>query len=341
MRINRLFMIALALVWAGAATAQMASEKWTSGRPDGHAPIGVMGDHSHGAGEVMLSYRFMSMEMDGLRHGSDVVTPQQVLVDYMVTPTSMPMQMHMIGAMFAPTDRVTLMAMVPYLSMEMDHQTRAGGTFRTSSSGIGDVSLSALVMVYDANRQRVHLNAGASVPTGSVDERDVTPASGGQAVRLPYPMQTGSGTVDLRPGVTYLGQTDWWSWGAQSIATLRVGENDNGYTFGDEILGTAWLARRLNDWWSVSGRLTMTAWGDVEGRDASLNPMMVPTADPGLRGGERLEALAGVNFEVRRGALDGHRVAVEVGAPVYRRLDGPQLERDWQVLIGWQYAFDP
>ena len=43
---------------------------WTAGRPDGHAPLGVMGDHMHGKGEWMASYRYMSMDMDGLRSGS-------------------------------------------------------------------------------------------------------------------------------------------------------------------------------------------------------------------------------------------------------------------------------
>lgn len=38
-------------------------------RPDSHAPIGVMGEHAHKASEVMLSYRFMAMEMRGLQSG--------------------------------------------------------------------------------------------------------------------------------------------------------------------------------------------------------------------------------------------------------------------------------
>ena len=38
-----------------------------SSRPDGHAPIGVMGDHIHREGEIMFSYRAMMMNMSGLR----------------------------------------------------------------------------------------------------------------------------------------------------------------------------------------------------------------------------------------------------------------------------------
>jgi hypothetical protein len=40
------------------------------------------------------------------------------------------------------------------------------------------------------------------------------------------------GTLDLMPGVTLLGQTNGWSWGAQRLATVRLGENDRDYRLG-------------------------------------------------------------------------------------------------------------
>jgi len=39
--------------------------------------------------------------------------------------------------------------------------------------------------------------------------------------RLPYPMQIGSGTFDLYPGLTYTGQRDQAGWGGQVLATIR------------------------------------------------------------------------------------------------------------------------
>ena len=35
-------------------------------RPDGHAPIGVIGDHVHKQGEFMVSFRLMMMRMEGV-----------------------------------------------------------------------------------------------------------------------------------------------------------------------------------------------------------------------------------------------------------------------------------
>ena len=57
-------------------------------RPDSHAPIGVMGDHTHSAGEVMLSYRFMRMSMEGNRDGTDHVDPQPTIESFHYHPAA-------------------------------------------------------------------------------------------------------------------------------------------------------------------------------------------------------------------------------------------------------------
>ena len=62
--------LATALI-APLANAHKVNE---SKRPDGHAPIGVMGDHTHKAGEWMASYRYMRMEMEGSLDGSDGIS---------------------------------------------------------------------------------------------------------------------------------------------------------------------------------------------------------------------------------------------------------------------------
>ena len=113
----------IAAAFITVASAQNAFEKLA--RADGHAPISIMADHTHNAGEWMLSYRYMLMDMDGMYRGNHSVSPTQVFTNtpdnYNVTPTRMTMEMHMLGAMYAPNDHITLSAMLPYLSSEMDH----------------------------------------------------------------------------------------------------------------------------------------------------------------------------------------------------------------------------
>ena len=55
--------IALAVAILASATPAQAQYQWTSGRPDGSAPIGVMGEQTNSKGEFTLSYRFMQMSM--------------------------------------------------------------------------------------------------------------------------------------------------------------------------------------------------------------------------------------------------------------------------------------
>jgi hypothetical protein len=87
-------------------------------------------------------------------------------------------------------------------------------------------------------------------------------------------------------------------------------------------------------------------WFDIEGQDDRLGSPMgvpakdfVPTADPKLRAGKQLDIGPNVNFLMQKGPLSGLRFAFEMLFPVYRDLDGPQLETDWTLTAGVQYAF--
>jgi len=335
---------ALALASGPSLTAQ-----WTSGRPDGHAPIGVMADHMHEKGELMLSYRYMYMYMEGSRDGTTAIADDEIIrgggpYGYVATPYKMSMQMHMLGAMYAINDRVTLMGMVPYLDNSMDHLTNVT-VFPTSSSGIGDIKLSGMIRLAGWDTQSLHAQVGLSFPTGSINQRDVTPPSTPNTTQLPYPMQFGSGTWDAITALTYLGQLPTWSWGAQASGLWRTGTNDNGYRLGHRFGATAWSAVRFNDYLSGSLRILGERVGNITGADSTLaNPMgvpasqFVPTADPNLRAGTTGSVGLGVNFFVPRGSLASFRLAAEAMLPVYQNLDGPQLESDWTLTFGLQYT---
>lgn len=303
-------------------------------------PVGIMSDHTHHAGGGMLSYRYQYMSMTDNFKGRDKVSDAQMISPsgegYLVTPTSMDMHMHMLGGMWAPHDKVTLMLMAPYMLKSMQLLRRDGLRFDTRSDGFGDLKLSSLIQVWDRQDHRINLNLGVSAPTGSITEKGFVP--GLDNTQLPYPMQLGSGSWGLLPGLTYLGQTGAWSWGTQFLANLRLNENSQDYRLGDEYSLTAWGAYRWSDWISTSLRVVGTTWDDIHGKDKSLiiPAGVVPTADPGLRGGDRVDVLAGINLYMQSGVLQGHRLALEVGAPVYQDLSGPQLGNQWMMMIGWQ-----
>ena len=296
----------------------------------------------------MLSYRYMRMHMDGNRDGtdrekiSDIVGGSQGSGSFMASPREMDMQMHMLGAMYAPKDWVTLMVMVPIVVLEMDHITGMGTTFKTRSSGLGDISTTALLKLFENERHEVHANAGISWPSGSISRKDDTPASGGSATLLPYPMQLGSGTVDLLPGVTYNGQADLFSWGGQARGTVRLGRNEENYRLGNRYALTGWGSVEPARWVSVGARLEWSQWFNIKGRDDRLGSAaddFIPTADPNRRAGERLDIGPSIDFAMEEGPLAGLRLGFEMLFPAYQSLDGPQLETDWTITSGVQYAF--
>ncbi|XSG81655.1 MAG: hypothetical protein ACPW61_11315 [Methyloligella sp. ZOD6] len=331
-------------------------------RADAHAPIGVMGDHMHHAGEWMLSYRFMNMNMEGNRIGDDEVTPQEIVTSVpnrffgspmqpptlRVVPTEMSMDMHMFGFMYAPTDNLTLMAMLNYAEKEMSHITFAGpmgttelGRFSTRSDGLADTKLSALYRLYDDEVNHFHLNLGLSLPTGDIEQtgRVLTPMGMRPILRLPYGMQLGSGTYDLLPGLTYTGRSGDFTWGAQYRAEIRLeDENDEGYAWGDRHMVTAWAAYEWAPWISTSLRMEASTQDAIDGIDPNIMAP-VQTANPAFYGGEEVGLFLGVNTVGQTGIWRGHRLAFEFGLPVYQDLNGPQMEEDYQFTVGWQKAF--
>ena len=361
---NKLNLLAgVALLICNPVTAAAHENDTSAPHAMGHAPIGVMADHRHKKGEVMTSYRFMTMDMDGNRDGRDSLSPQTIATTVpntffgapmqpptlRVVPLQMQMNMHMVGAMYGLSDRITLMGMTSYSDNEMDHVTFMGGmgasirgNFTTASKGFGDSTIAAIIGLDDGAKptRQINLNLGLSLPTGSNTETDqiLTPMGGTPSPRLPYPMQLGSGTYDLKPAVTYFDRAGKIGWGTQASARLPLGDNDEGYRAGPRVDATAWIAYEPGYSVSFSGRLKAWSQDDISGRDAAI-AAPVQTADPANHGGEQVQALLGVNLAGQTGALRGHRLALEVGVPIYRNLNGPQLETDSVVTLGWQKAF--
>lgn len=344
------------------ANAQTALSYGSSNlRGDDHAPIGVMGDHLHGKGEWMVSYRFMRMHMEDNRIDDSSVSPETIATTIpnrfagtpmqpatlRVVPLEMTTNMHMVGGMYAPSDNITLMAMANYIDREMNHVTFQGGAgttrlgeFKTSAHGFGDTTIAALIRLHKDDVHNIHLNTGLSLPTGSIDEEDdvLAPDGNRPRLRMPYAMQLGSGTFDAKPGITYYGHQGRYGWGAQYAGTFRLGRNSEDYSWGDKHQLSTWASYSFTPSVSLSGRITAETESQIDGIDSEI-VAPVQTANPDNYGGERISASLGLNTVIRNGALKGHRFAIEGTIPVYQNLNGPQLERDHMITFGWQKAF--
>jgi hypothetical protein len=332
---NHFFLKILSLLTL-ACPALAHDGNWTAARPDGHAPISVMGDHMHKMGEWMISYRYMTMDMQGLLKGSSDITKAQAAPTYPMSmmgdrlPKTMTMDMHMFGAMHAISDKWTLMGMINYLDNEMTMQSGMA----MESKGLGDVKLGGLYELASTNDgRRTHLNLGVSLPTGSIDEKN----SAGKV--LGYGMQLGSGTWDFNPAITFLGQTDNYSWGAQFGGVLRVGDNDQDYSLGNRLEASLWGARKLTDSISASAKLDYSSQSEVDGEDSRMMKTMSSALDPKSQGRDLTTFGLGLNYYFQAGELKGHRLAAEWETPISQNVNGVQLELDSVWTLGWQYAW--
>ena len=296
-------------------------------------PTGIMGGHMHKAGEWMFSYRYMSMDMEGLREGTDTISAQDALAQgYTAAPIEMHMEMHMFGAMYAPTDDITLMAMVNYVSKEMTMVNAMGMNPEMSSEGFGDLSVGALFRLVESENTNVHAGLSVVAPTGSTDETGQMMAG---VITLPYGMQLGAGTWGIKPSITYLGQNNKLSYGAQATGTIYLGRNDNDYRLGDSIEANLWGAYKFTDNFSTTLRLNARAWGSINGtHNEILNPMMSTLTDTNNSGGQKIDAFIGAAYK-----FNAITLSAEIGQTLWQDLNGVQLEHDWSLNLGAYVAF--
>ena len=303
-------------------------------RPDGHGPAGMMGDHTHEKGGLMIGLSLMHDDYRGTnRLGNDKISDDAIFAaGYSGRTQSMTMDMAMLHIMYAPSDRLTLMVMPSWQRMEMvmigtgttaapghggHHALEKGETMSHSTEGFGDTQVSALVTLSKSKSHQLHAGMGVSIPTGSVSRKD----DDGNFVH--YGMQSGSGTWDLLPQITYRGWKGAWGWGSQANYVFRAEDkNKSGFRFGDRFTATAWGSYALSSKFSLSGRLGYQTEGKVEGHYNAGHNHAAPPDRQANYGGERIDAGLGANMLLGR-----MRFGAEATLPLYQNVNGIQAPK--------------
>ena len=318
------------------APALAQSLQWTSERPDGHAPAGVMSDFLILNRDVYVGVRFYQEQFRGTSLGTLPVSSDEILDFFTVAPVSLDKQTAELDLRLGLFGFVTLQASMPVTQAEMLNTTDAV-LFETSSQTYGDVSVRGLFNLLEMDEYRLSLTLGGTVPTGKLKKHDKGTA--GASEILPFTMQGGSGTYDVLAGLTFLTQNEVASVGAQVNSVIRVMDNRRGYRLGNEFRFTAWGAHNLSDWVSISMRALFETWGDVSGSDPGTNGTIDPSANSFAQGGERVQIPFGISFLLREGPAAGHRLLFEWYYTVHEDLNGPQLSADRTLVVSWQTFF--
>jgi len=309
------------------------------------------------AGDFMAGYRFMyhwtgGNMMQGTHKVSDQTIVNQGCSDpgCQFTPTFMNMRMHMIDLMYAPTKWLNVMLMPTFMDMDMNLRQLAGapvdpsgghqhGAAGHETGAVSDTYFSSLVKLLDIPGHRVHVNLGFSAPTGKTDIklRHTNKEDGGL---IHFGMQLGSGTWDFTPSLTYLGEYNRWSWGAQFSGVKRMeAQNKSGYRLGDIIQVTGWSGFDLTHWLTATMRGVYT-WQDAIHRDFNqFNARIGPMDFPRNYGGQFWDMGFGVNARIPGGRFVGNQFGFEWVQPIRSDFNGIQLDRQGMLSATWSYQF--
>ncbi len=336
-----------------------------SGHTHHSSPAGVMFSHLlDKSGDAMVGVRYMRDTQGGnTLQGSNSVSDQAIANNACggkrcyTTATMMNMNMVMLDLMYAPTDWMTLMLMPQFVDMNMN--SRAVGTPLASSpdnfelqqiikhhilhehstGGIGDTGMYAMFKLLNQSNQKIHGSLGLSAPTGAVDIK-FRDTHGIDIGYQHYGMQLGSGTWDFKPNITYTGNINKYSWGAQLNGTKRLEDsNVSGYALGDIFQSTAWGSYSLINWLSTSIRGVYTVQGTTKGQyNGNYNPLG-PVDYTSNSGGRYWDVGFGVNAFVPTGRLQGNTLSFEWLQPVHDDVNGYQLPRSGALSATWGYGF--
>ncbi|MFQ5464446.1 MAG: transporter [Thermodesulfobacteriota bacterium] len=335
------------------------------GKCGGNMPMNIPGGGVPETHEFRFKLSPMYMRMDGLREGTGEVDPDAILPamgmpgpnEFMAAQTDMDMYMASVAAGYSFTDRFFGGVMFMWLKKDMDMKfsnmmrTTAGTDgFTMKSAGMGDTMLMGKYRLYADDplipTSQASLFIGLSLPTGSISEKNAShPLPARKGEQLPYGMQLGSGTFDPTLGLLYQGSSSPLWWGVNLMYTGRWYENPRDYRLGDEyrydLYGMyqfrhdALVQLQINGKYQggVKGEMDefrTGASGRVVQGDAASG-FMTPLWDPANYGGHKIAATIGLQWQ----PLPLHILDVNFGVPFHQRLNGPQLEEDYRVMLTW------
>ena len=254
------------------------------------------------------------------------VVPRSVHIEKSAGKRRLSALVQVMNLVLGISRRFTVRVGVPIVSKNLDR----GGTLTSlSASGLGDVALLGKYRFFQRTGRgettEASLLFGLELPTGRDDARD-------EGIRLPAPLQPGSGSTDPILGGAFSRVDGRWLLNADLIAKFNTEAND--YRFGNVLradLGCQWRAHPIR--YRSFDQFTLNVLAELNAvwaaRDHSGGS---PVANSG---GTKVFFTPGVQFIFNRNVL----LEAAVQLPIVMELDGDQLEEDFVSIIGLRARF--
>ena len=304
-----------------------------------------------------FSSNYINVKFDGYMDGTKDLSTDDVLwsntsgeartdKNFPIVPTVIHQEAIQFKGAYDLSERFILSLSIPYIRQETEHISIVPNfdDFTIVSEGLGDIEIAVSWIHQLSHSNNLLINLGLSLPTGSIDETGDTPGPGPDN-QLPYTMQLGSGTYDIKPSIHYFGSAGNWTYGADLNLTLRTGKNDRDYRLGNVYQSSIWTRYALTDWLEPSIRINGVVWDEISGKDPALPYDSVndlyPAAvvKPDNFGGTKLLALVGLRLKDPRDRLENTFLEFEAGTPFYQKLNGPQPSEDWRFSASLVLSF--
>ena len=323
-----------------------------------HPAAGLMNEHMHDGGEIMLGLRYERSRWSGVNQAGDeeIADPAIVAAGFTARTETMTMDMVMLDLMYAPTANLTLMVMPHYMWHRMEmrgidpaagggaggghaghgagHVIPFGEVHPHSTQGFGDTLVSASYRLARRPGFGAHVTLGVWVPTGSADKKNA------DGTFVHYGMLPGSGTWDIEPSFTVSGRSAGIGWGAQAAYRWRTREhNGSGFAFGDKARATGWLSYLVAADLGATARLEYLHEGKVLGHYNGAHNHAAPPDRQENYGGDTVSAGLGVNWLLPVAGGRRPQLGAELAVPLYQNLNGIQTPQDWRLSVSLSQAF--
>tara|TARA_B100001094_G_scaffold121606_1_gene117339 strand:- start:444 stop:1247 length:804 start_codon:yes stop_codon:yes gene_type:complete len=258
-----------------------------------------------------------------------------------VVPQEMEMNMTMIGGMYGLTNRQTLMVMAMYVEKDMTLSTYSPmmqrdllGNFKTKTTGLSSITVSSLIKISEGNGYQINAQIGLEKFIGDNDEtgKVLTPMNMAKEMVLPYSMQVSDESTSLVAGLNISKNTENWSYGGQITFKNKI--DDKEWSYGNSFTLNGWAGKNLSDsiWGSI--RLSYADIDSIDGRDMRIMAP-VQTANPKNYGGSNYKLSFGLNKRLS----NGDNLDFELSIPFEQKLNGPQMEEDLTLTLGYKKGF--
>jgi hypothetical protein len=343
-----------------AENSQLASSHSQHAEHDAHAhnhfhaaPVSLtFSAHPMTAGSFMTGYRFSTIEQSSqLLKGSEFTTDAAIVANgcgaltCRMAPQHMTMSMHMVDFSYAVTDRLTLMLMPQFMNMEMQLRELVGAPSNSGnvhvhnstghqSNARGDTMMVGLFHLGNVANPSWTVGIGLSAPTGKVDLEFERRFQSDGGIRH-FDMQTGSGTWDFLPSLTYSQAGDLWYWGSQVNGIVRLEDsNSSGYRLGNLQELAAWLGATPKPWLALSLRTSYSKRAAIKGDFDRYSSRSGPMDFPQNQGGTLWDLGLGASV-----SFAGSQLSAEWSLPLHEDVNGYQLERRSMLSAAWRYNF--